>query len=514
MSDQFIGKVLAGKYQIGERFAESDLGHIYHGTHLLMEKPVTIKILSPAMAVDASIVRQFSSEAKTVSRISHPNILNVTDFNADQNGTVYIVMEAADGDTLKNVLAGEGKFVAERAFSAARQIAAALSAAHSGGVIHKSLNPENVLLTCDAGSREIVKVMNFGSFVPDYSQNTEENEFSDNLKYLAPEQDSQLSEPDERADIYSLGVIFYEMLAGETPYSGVNATDLMFKKSEELPAPLSAFRTDLPEGIEPVILKALAKNPAMRQQSAANFVEELNHAANYSSEQETIVIARQAESAAAPNNIWKTAFIVLAGISLMAIGLIYATSVKQTNPQTQLQFDANGQPVQPINPATGMNEQGASNMIPYSANAMDDANMMIPQTMPGGDGYDAWGRGVTPPGAPPMPIYPGGETYSIPGNSGSVFMPPDGVILVPVPVNTNANAQPSPSKPPAGNQTNTQVSPPTKPSPAVTLTPEETKPAPTKTPPAKPAETKPSPSPPVSTEKKIESGKQQDSELF
>ena len=510
MSDQFIGKVLAGKYQVGEVISESDFGKIYHGTHLLMEKPVTIKILSPSLAVDANIVRQFSSEAKTASRISHPNILNVTDFNADQNGTVYLVMESADGETLKNTLEREGKFAAERAFTIARQTAAALSAAHSSGIFHRFLNTENILLTHDLGNREVVKVLGFGSIAPDYSQNLEENEFIDDLKYLSPEQDSQISEADERSDIYSLGVIFYEMLAGETPFTAEAPTDLMLKKSEELPAPLSAFRSDLPEGIEPLILKSLAKNPAMRQQSAAAFVEELNRATDYNAEQEIIVIPRKA-AVAAPNNIWKTAFIVLAGISLMAITLIYATSVKQTNPQTQMQLDANGQPVQPINPATGMNEQGASNMIPFSANMAEDANMM-PQTMPGGDGYDPWGRGVAPPPGAPQPVYPTGETYTIPGNSGSVFMPQEGVILVPIPANTaNTNTAATPAKTPRGNQTNTQVSPSPKESPAETKpVPSETKPTPAKTATPKPAD-KPKDSPPISTEKKTESGKQQDS---
>ena len=507
MSEQFIGKVLAGKYQVGEVFSETELGAIHHGTHLLMEKPVIIKILSPSLAVDAEIVRQFSAEAKTASRISHPNILNVTDFNADQNGVVYMVSESAPGDSLQNVLASEGRFSTERAYAVARQIAAALSAAHSAGIVHKSLSPENILLTTDTANREIVKVMNFGSLAPDYSQLSEDGEFPENLKYLAPEQDSQISEPDERTDIYSLGVIFYRMLAGDAPFTGVNATDLMFKKSEEPPAPLSAFRTDLPDGVEPVILKAMAKNPAMRQQSAAEFVDELNQATDFSSEQETIVIARQPEIAP-PNNLWKTAFVVLAGISIMAIGLIYATSVKQTNPQTQMQYDANGQPVQPINPATGMNEAGASNMTAFSSNMQDAANMTMPDTLPGGDGYDAWGRGVAPPPGAPVPAYPTGEVITIPGSGGSQFMPPDGVILVPVPV--NANTQPQTNKSPAANQSNTQTSPSPKPTPAAANTPTEAKPTPAKTP-AKPAE-KPVSTPPATTEKKIESGKKQDSE--
>ena len=121
-------------------------------------------------------------------------------------------------------------------------------------------------------------------------------------------------------------------------------------------------------------------------------------------------------------------------------------------------------------------------MIPFSANAMEDANMM-PQTMPGGDGYDPWGRGVAPPPGAPQPVYPTGETYTIPGNSGSVFMPQEGVVLVPVPVNTaNTNTAPTPAKTPKGSQTNTQVSPSPKESPAETKpAPSETKPTPAKT---------------------------------
>lgn len=506
MSDQFIGKVLAGKYQVEEVISDSDLGKIYRGTHLLMEKAVTIKILSPTLAVDANIVRQFSAEAKTASRVSHPNILNVTDFNADPNGTVYIVMESAEGETLKNALERDGRMTSERAASIARQIAAALSAAHSEGVVHGHLSPETIMLTQNAAHRETVKILDIGSTAVNGSQNLEEVEDLKNTAYLSPEQDSQLSEPDQRSDIYSLGVIFYQMLAGETPFTAENPTDMMLKKTEELPAPLSAYRADLPEGIEPVILKALAKNPEMRQQSAAEFVEELNHATDYLIEQETVVVPPSAE--AAPNNIWKTAFIVLAGISVMAIGLIYATSVKQTNPQTQMQYDANGQPVQPINPATGMNEQGASNMMPYAVNSLTDANM-LPETLPGGDGYDPWGGGTAPPPGAPYPVPPGGDVYTIPGNSGSVFMPQDGVILVPIPANTNTNTQPANQKTSKTPPANTQPSPPA--TPAETKTPTETKPTvPAKSPTPKPAEN-PKESPPAATEKRSVSGKQQDS---
>ena len=147
MPNRFIGKILADKYEIEEVIREGEMGNIYRGTHLLMEKTVAIKILSPALAIDESIVEQFSLEARTISRLSHPNILNVTDFGKDEDGTVFIVMEDAEGGTLKEAIRKEGAFSIERAVRIARQIAAALSSAHAGGISHQSLTSERVLLT-------------------------------------------------------------------------------------------------------------------------------------------------------------------------------------------------------------------------------------------------------------------------------------------------------------------------------------------------------------------------------
>ncbi|MBA2494497.1 MAG: hypothetical protein H0V31_07370, partial [Acidobacteria bacterium] len=218
------------------------------------------------------------------------------------------------------------------------------------------------------------------------------------------------------------------------------------------------------------------------------------------------------------NNLWKTAFVVLVGIVGLSAAMIYFTQSKQTNPTTQLQTDINGQPVQPLNPATGMNEQGASSLMPYSSEMMANSNaagMPIPQTMPGGDGYDPWARGgQPPPGAPPIYVQPGGQVITIPGESGSQFMPPDGstgYILVPANTNANVNVKPSPT--PKGKATptaNTQTSPTPAENPQSTP---ETKPTPapkTEKTPAKPAE-KPKPTPPASSGKQTQSGKEQDS---
>jgi len=516
MLNQFIGQNLADKYQIDEVVRDSGLGKIYRATHLLMDKHVIVKILPPALAVDESIVKRFSAEARTVSHISHPNILNVTDFGSDKNGMVYIVMEDADGETLEEAIRREGKFPVDRAVKIARQIAAALSAAHANGVIHHHLNSKNVLLAHTAREPETVKVLDFGSDKSYEDGGFDEETDLRDLEYLSPEQNSSVSEADERSDIYSLGVIFYEMLAGEVPFTAETPTDLMMKQAENPPVPLSAFRNDLPAYIEPVVIKALAKNPEMRYQNADEFADDLSRLSNIFGEVQTVYASNAEDNTT--NNLWKTAFVVLAGIVGLSAAMIYFTQGKQTNPTTQLQTDVNGQPVQPLNPATGMNEQGTSSLVPYTPEMMGNSNMTmpIPQTMPGGDGYDPWARGGQPPPGAPTYIAPGGQVYTIPGD-GSQFMPPEGgYVLVPQPLNTNTNANVKTLPTPKGGKTpvpaNTQTQP--LPTPAEKPQPKpETKPGATPKPektPAKPAE-KPKTAPPASSGKQTQSGKEQDS---
>ena len=527
MLNQIIGTNLADKYQIDEVLRDSGLGKIYRATHLLMDKHVTVKVLPPALAIDESIVKQFSAEARTVSHISHPNILNVTDFGSDKNGSVYIVMEDADGETLEQSIKREGKFPVARAVKIARQIAAALSAAHANGVIHHHLNSQNVLLTHTALEPETVKVLDFGSDTLYENEDFEDGEPNlRSLEYASPEQNSSVADADERSDVYALGVILYEMLAGEVPFTAENQTDLMMKQAENPPAPLSAFRSDLPDYIEPIVIKALAKNPDMRYQTADDFARDLNSIAADFGEKRTAAASGSHEYAT--SNVWKTAFVVLVGIVGLSAGMIYFTQGKQTNPTTQLQTDANGQPVQPLNPATGMNEQSsASGFAPYNPEMMSNSAMTMPQQMPNGDGlgdgYNPWASGKPPAGAPPQYVQPGGQIYTIPGD-GSQFMPQDGqYVLVPQPLNDNVNAnvnvKPSPTpKGKGGTAANTQTQPSptppaTNPQPTPEVKPTAAVPKTEKTP-AKAAptpETKPKTNPPTSSGNPTQSGKQQDS---
>jgi serine/threonine protein kinase len=499
MSDQFIGQVLAEKYRIDSLMRETELGKVYRGTHLLMDKRVLVKILSPVLAVDENIVELFSAEAQTVSKISHLNILNITDFGADTNGTVFIVFENAEGETLRQKIRKGEIFSAERAIKIVRQIASALSAAHLKGIFHQSLTSENILLSDD----DTVKVLDLGAF-----RNTEslEDEIeSEKIQYLSPEQCADPSSADERSDVYSLGVIFYEMLAGEVPFKAENTNELMMKHAQEPPPPLSSFRRDLPPEIEPVILQTLAKNPEMRHQTTAELIDDLNRIARQLTNAQT-VFAQNAS--ASTSNIWKTAFIVLAGISLLSVGLIWATSGRRTNVST-LQYDANSQPVQPINPATGMNEQGLANLVQTSQTELSNSNMILtmPETLTGGSSNPYWQNGTVPPGAPQYIPSPG-NTITVPDcDPNNPFMPCDvQIVTQPVPANSNVNTTPSsnlrPTKSPAANVSpSPQTTESPKPSPEVKATP-----AKTETPAPKPTEQKT----PASQNKKSESGKTED----
>jgi len=517
MTDQFIGQTLAGKYRVDSFLRMSGLGKMYRGTHLLMDKPVCIKILAPALAVDENIVKEFSVEAKTLSRIAHPNVLNVTDFGSDINGAVYIILEGASGETLKETVKTEGKFSLNRAVRIAWQVASALSAAHAAGVIHHHLTAENILLAQTAGDAETVKILDFAS-----AKSENELDLKD-LEYLSPEQNSSVSDADERSDVYSLGVIFYEMLAGEVPFKADEAAALMMKQAENPPPPFSAYRSDLPQDVEFVVLKALAKIPEMRYESANEFANALNLASNNVGSAETVLITEAPETA--KNNLWKTAFVVLAGISVLAVAMIYATSVKQTNVPTQLQTDANGQPVQPLNPATGMNEQSLTSMLPNqqpSAMMGANSNFSMPQPIPNGDGYgdgyNAWGTGRPPAGAPPQYIPPGGTMVTIPGG-GSQFMPNDtgGYIMVPQPTPTNANVQPSPTATPKGGKTPAPAANTAQPTPTpnAQTPPPEVKPTPApkteKTPAVKPAATPKTTTTPAPNGKGAPSGTEENS---
>ncbi len=450
-----LGKHIADKYRVEELIGESSFGSLYRGTNTLLDKPVAIAFGDET----------FRDRAKAAAKVSHPNLLNLNDLGTETDGTAYAVYESAPGEPLADAFNREGQLPVEMAIDIARQIGAGLSAAHAAGLVHGELSPSNIIVSSSEPGRAGVKVFGFGTKNALHDGSTDPARFA----YLAPEQCSGAEHADSRGDIYSLGAILYEALAGSTPFTGESASDVMMRQIEEPPPPLSSFRSDLPAWIEPVILQAMAKNPDARYQSVDAFVSDLSNA----SAVPTAVVA----DSEGPNNLWKTAFVVLAGISLLTIGLIYMTYSRQTDPTTALQPDANGMPVQPINPATGVEEQNLSSLPPefsYDANT----NTMVPTGggVPG-DAGNPWLNGNTPPPGGP-PIGPGGQVIQVPGGN-SPFMSdpncipqPSGIMLCTVPVNPTPSPRVSPTpRTPANANTNTATVPAGTPVPVRTPTP-------------------------------------------
>ncbi|MEO6655176.1 MAG: protein kinase [Pyrinomonadaceae bacterium] len=477
MINDVLGKLVADKYRIESLVSESESGDIYLGRHEVLDRPVTVKILPLAVAVDGRWVTRFVDEARSASGLSHPNILNITDFGTDAKGISYAVFEEAKGKTLDRFV-GELPLDEKRSLNIARQIAAAVAAAHAKKIIHGGLALRFVYVD----DNDEVKVYGFGRDPMHVARDADP-------RYLSPEQCNAFPAADERSDVYALGVILYEMLGGVVPYDGATAAAVLAKQSAEPPPPLSAFRRDLHADIEPIVLTAIAADPERRYPTMAAFTEDLELLSGSAKAQ-----VKAAAGDAPQRNIWQTAFIVLAGILLLAVSLIYLTSVKKTDPTTQLVADAGSLPVQPIGPATGAQEESLAKLPAMTEAEITAAAMtQTPDTVPGGDGYNAWANGGAPPagaplnqGIPPVGyVPPGGQYYTVDPN-GSQFMPPDsGVILVPVPSNTNTAAKATPTpKTPTGN-TAAQPTPVPNPTPKPMATPPPKGDKPANTPPTK-----------------------------
>ncbi|MEP6787730.1 MAG: protein kinase [Acidobacteriota bacterium] len=483
MTNDFLGTLVADKYRIESLISESGSGDIYLGRHEVMDKPVMIKILAPTFAADPRRVKQFVDESRSASAASHPNILNITDFGTDAKGTSYAIFEEAKGLTLKDIVAISPMLEEGRALNITHQIASAVAAAHAKQVIHGDLGPQYVYVNHEVNAADNVKVYGFGRDRLHVADDADP-------RFLAPEQCTAFPAADERSDVYSLGVMLYEMLSGVVPFNGTTVAEVVAKQNSEPPAPLSAFRQDLQPMVETIVLRATAADPDKRYPTMAAFAGDIDSLSNG-------LAGKAATSTGPKRNIWQTAFVVLLGISVLAVALIYNTSTRSTDPTTQLQAEAGTLPVQPIGPATGAQEESLAKLPPMTdaeLTAAGDANTAIQSgALPGGDGLNPWANGGTPPAGAPQYVPPGGQTLSGDPNSASQFMPPSdippgcsmlpsGIVLCPKQIDPAAKPSPTPKN----SNANTVVQPTPTPKPMATPTPKADKPA---TPSTKPAKT-------------------------
>jgi serine/threonine-protein kinase len=256
-------QIFSDRYEMVRHIARGGMAQVYLARDLMLDRPVALKVLFPELSVDQSFVERFRREAKAAANLSHPNIVSIYDWG--QGGsTYYIVMEYVDGPTLSSVLK-QGPLQPERAAAIAASVAAALDFAHRRGVIHRDVKPGNVLID-DRGQ---VKVADFGiaRAVGTSEDLTQTGSVMGTATYFSPEQ-AQGYSVDPRSDVYSLGVVLYEMAVGKPPFTGDNPVSIAYKHVKEAPAQPSSVNAAIPAGLEAIILKAMAKDPESRYQSA------------------------------------------------------------------------------------------------------------------------------------------------------------------------------------------------------------------------------------------------------
>ncbi len=259
-------ELLAGRYRLGKALGEGGMGQVYRAEHVLMKKQVAIKVLRRELSADDEIVARFHREARAAAALDHPNVCQATDFGRNDEGAFFLVMEHLDGQTLQQLLEKRGRLPVERALHITGQIASALEVAHAQGIVHRDLKPENVMLVDRHGDPDTVKIMDFGIARLVATTGDGDDDGADGPTrltragmvygtphYMSPEQVAG-ENVDNRTDLYALGVVLFEMLAGAPPYDGGGIARVM---GQHITSPIPSVRSRCPEASIPAEIDAL-----------------------------------------------------------------------------------------------------------------------------------------------------------------------------------------------------------------------------------------------------------------
>jgi len=268
-----IGKIFGGRYEIIEKIGEGGMATIYRAQDLRLKRFVAIKVLSEKLAEDPEILSRFLREAQSAARLVHPNIVNVYDIE-ESDGLNYIIMEYIDAHSLKKIIEKQAPFDRETVLKVFKQIANAVKFAHENGIIHRDLKPQNVLVN----SMGLLKVTDFGiARAITSSSLTHTGTMMGTVQYFSPEQ-AQGKPVDRTTDIYSLGIILFEILTGKLPFEGDNLVAIALKQVQEDPPAPSTINPSVTPYMDKVVLKALSKNPGDRYQDMDEFMQEVENA--------------------------------------------------------------------------------------------------------------------------------------------------------------------------------------------------------------------------------------------
>jgi serine/threonine protein kinase len=276
--DALLGTILAGRYRIEELLGSGGMGAVYRAEHVHMRKAVAVKVLHREMTAFPEVVARFEREAVAAGRIAHPHVVSASDFGQLDDGSFYLALEFVEGHSLSKLVDTEGALPPERALRIARQIAEALQAAHGVGIVHRDLKPDNVMLIVKDGDPDYVKVLDFGiakikvEDAGDQPALTQIGTVFGTPEYMSPEQ-ARGEAVDARADVYTVGVILYEMLSGVSPFKDEDLVVVLTRHLTADPPPLPA---ELDPLINDLVLLLLQKSPAARVQTAQELIERID----------------------------------------------------------------------------------------------------------------------------------------------------------------------------------------------------------------------------------------------
>lgn len=277
------GRLLGGRYKLEQCIGSGGMGEIYRARRMHIGDTVAVKVLRADVVEDEKSRQRFYREARAAAMLHHPNAVVIHDFGEDADGTAYIVMELLVGRSLRQVLIQESSISAIRAYGIIRQASAALDAGHRNGIVHRDIKPDNIILLDSNDAVDHVKILDFGIAKVLDNKTLDTHSLEQRLTnvgsvigtphYMAPEQ-CQGEEADARSDIYSLGVVIYELLTGVAPFLAKTPTGVAIKHVTEKPRPLREINPSVPELVERVVLHALEKDPNARPQTALELARE------------------------------------------------------------------------------------------------------------------------------------------------------------------------------------------------------------------------------------------------
>ena len=265
------GAFFGDRFRIEGPLGKGGMGNVYRAIDLHENELVALKVLQERRSKDASTQERFKREAQILSKIKHPGIVKIRGFGYSKEGAPWMAMELLEGETLAQLIKRKKQLSVRRTTRITAKVAEALHAAHTDGVIHRDLKPDNVFLT-----KKVVKILDFGLSLSDkHKKLTQAGMLIGTPRYMAPEQIRSAHDSDSRVDVYSLGVLTYEMLAGRSPFKATDKRELLGAILTGNTVPLSEYRKDIPEAVALVVSDAMCTDPANRYESATAFSQAL-----------------------------------------------------------------------------------------------------------------------------------------------------------------------------------------------------------------------------------------------